>query len=71
MKTRTNFKLLGKGLVHCWCGNLNDFVKDINDFILPILEDNIIAEFNDRQIIVYAYDNAENIYNKFCKALNG
>ena len=71
MKTRTSFKLLGKGLVYCWCGNLGDFVEDINEFILPILEDNITAEFNDRQITVYAYDDTESIYQKFWKALNG
>ena len=71
MKTRTRFKLLGEGLVHCWCGTLIDFVEDINEFILPILEDNITAEFNERRITVYAYDNAESIFNKFCKALNG
>ena len=71
MKTRTHFKLSSEGLVHCWCGRLGDFVKDINEFILPILEDNITAEFNDRQITVYAYDNVESIYKRFLKALNG
>ena len=70
MKTRTSFKLLGKGMVHCWCGALNDFVMDINDFILPILEDNITAEFNDRKITIYAYDNAESIYNRFMQVLS-
>lgn len=70
MKTRTNFKLLGEGIVHCWCGSLRDFVEDINEFILPILEDNITAEFNDRKITVYSYDNAERIYNRFCRELD-
>lgn len=71
MKTRTEFKLLGKGLVYCWRGSLADFVKDINEFILPILEDNIIAEFNGKQITVYAYDNAESIYIRLWKVLYG
>ena len=70
MKTKTSFKLLGEGIVHCWCGNLKDFILDIENFILPILEDKIIAEFNNRQIIVYAYDNAESIYNRFMQVLN-
>ena len=71
MKTRTSFKLNGKeGIIHCWSGTLKNFVEDIEDFILPILEDSIKAEFNDRVIIVYAYDDAESIFNRFMKELN-
>ena len=70
MKTRTSFKLSGKGVVHCWCGAIEDFVKDVCDFIIPILEDSIIAEFNNREITVNPYDNADSIYQKFVKALN-
>lgn len=70
MKTRTSFKLLGKGLVCCSCGSIMNFVEDINEFIVPILEDNIIAEFNEKQITVYAYDNTETIYNKFMRVWN-
>ena len=70
MKTKTHFKLLGKGLVYCTCGTIRDFVQDIEDFILPILEDNIKAQFNDRVIIVCAYDDAESIFNRFMKELN-
>ena len=70
MKTRTHFKLLGKGLICCSCGTLRNFVQDIEDFIIPILEDSIKAEFNDRVIIVYSYDNAESIFNRFMKELN-
>ncbi len=69
MKTRTHFKLSGKGIVHCWCGALVDFVEDINEFIIPILEDSITAEFNETQITVYAYDNEKSIYKRFWEAL--
>lgn len=65
MKTRTTFKLLGKGLVYCWSGCLRDFVEDINEFILPILEDNIKAEFNGKQITIYAHDDTDKIYTRF------
>lgn len=70
MKTRTHFKLFGKSLVYCWCGSLRDFVEDIDEFILPILEDNIFAKFNDTQIVVYAYDNVNSIHKRFWEALN-
>ncbi len=69
MKTRTTFKLLGKGVVYCWCGSLWDFAEDINKFIIPILEDCIIAEFNNKQIVVYPHDNTETIFEKFKKIL--
>ena len=69
METRTHFKLLGQGLLYCSCGSLRDFIQDIEDFILPILEDKIKAEFNDRTIIVYSYDNAESIYDRFKEVL--
>lgn len=36
MKTRTAFKLSGKGVVHCWCGSLGDFVADICEVVIPI-----------------------------------
>ena len=71
MKTRTCFKLCGRGIVYCTCGTLGDFVSDINDFILPILEDKIVAEFNEREITVYAYDTVERIYQRFWDVLNG
>ena len=67
MKTRTSFRLSGKGIVHCWCGAIGDFVEDINEFVIPILEDSIIAEFNDRKITVTCYDNADTIYQKFLR----
>lgn len=69
MTTKTHFKLLGKGIVYCWCGTLVDFISDIEKFILPILEDQIIANFNDREIWIYAYDTAETIYERFKKEL--
>lgn len=69
MKTRTAFKLLQKGLVRCWCGSLVDFTEDIDEFIIPILEDSITAEFNEKQITVYPYDNARSIYKRFWEAL--
>ena len=65
MKTRTHFNLSGKGFVHCWCGSIGDFIEDINEFIIPILEDSIIAKFNNKEIIVKKYDNVESIFNKF------
>lgn len=71
MKTRTSFKLSGKGIVHCWCGTITDFCKDINDFIIPILEDSITAEFNGKTIIVSPYDNANILYDKLWKSLDG
>lgn len=70
MKTRTSFKLSGKGTVHCWCGSVRNFAEDINEFIIPILEDSIIAEFNDRKITVTCYDNANTIYQKFLGVFN-
>lgn len=71
MKTRTSFKLSGKGIVHCWCGTITDFCRDINDFIIPILEDSITAEFDNATITVSTYDNVDTIYNKLWKALGG
>ena len=44
-----------------------DESEDINEFILPILEDSIVAEFNERQINVYPHDNTESIFEKFKK----
>ena len=71
MKTRTSFKLDGKeGVVRCWCGNLRGFVEDIEEFILPILENYIIAEFNDVKIIIQNYYTAESIYNSFIREFN-
>lgn len=70
MKPRTNFYLLGKkGIVYCSCGTIKDFVLDIENFILPILEDTITAEFNDVKINIHSYDTAETIYNKFKEKL--
>ena len=71
MKTRTHFKLNSKGIVHCWCGTITDFCRDINDFIIPILEDSITAEFNNVTTTVTPYDNTDTIYNKLWKALGG
>lgn len=66
MKTRTAFKLSGQeGVVHCWCGNLMDFILDIEEFIVPILEDKIIASFNDREILICPSDTAQTIYENF------
>lgn len=71
MKTRTSFKLNGKeGIVHCWTGTLKNFIEDIEEFILPILENYIIAEFNDAKIIIQTHDTAESIYNNFIKEFN-
>lgn len=70
MKTRTAFKLIGsEGVVHCWCGCLRDFILDIENYVIPILEDKIIARFNDREILVYPSDTAEIIYENFKKVL--
>lgn len=70
MVTRTSFKLSGNGIVHCWCGALRDFVEDINEFIIPILDDSIVADFNERRITITCYDNADTIYKKFLKTMN-
>lgn len=70
MKTRTAFKLIGpEGVVQCWVGNLRDFVLDIENYVIPILEDKIIARFNDKEVLVYPSDTAEIICEKFKKAL--
>ena len=69
MKTRTNFKLSGKGVIHCWCGSISDFVEDINEFIIPILEDDIIAEFNYREVSINKYDDVNTIRQKFMGVL--
>lgn len=70
MKTRTTFKLIGlEGAVHCWCGNLMNFILDIDEFILPILEGNIIARFNDKEILICPSDTAQTIYENFKKVL--
>lgn len=70
MVTRTSFKLSGNGIVHYWCGTLRDFVEDINEFIIPILDDSIVADFNERRITITCYDNADTIYKKFLKTMN-
>lgn len=70
MKTRTALKLIGKeGVVHCWCGCLREFILDIENYVIPILEDKIIARFNDREILVYPSGTAEIIYENFKKVL--
>ncbi len=71
MKTRTSFYLSGKGIVFCACGTITDFCRDINDFIIPILEDSITAKFNNATITVLPYDNANTLYDKLWKALGG
>ena len=71
MKTRTHFRLSGNGVVRCWCGTITDFCRDINDFIIPILEDGITAEFNGVTVTVSPYDNSDTIYDKLWKALGG
>lgn len=70
MKTRTAFKIIGsEGVVHCWCGCLRDFILDIENYVIPILEDKIIARFNNREILIYPSDTAEIIYENFKKVL--
>jgi hypothetical protein len=69
MQKRTSFGLCKNGIVRCWCGALGDFTEDINEFIVPILEDNVLAEFNYGVITVTRDDNANTIYQKFLKVL--
>ena len=64
-KPKTSLTLLNDGTVRCYCGTLRWFAEDINDFIIPILGDRIIAEFNDKRITVVKYDNVDSIINKF------
>lgn len=71
MKKRTSFSLLDNGIVYCSCGSIIDFVKDLNEFIVPLLEFKIQAEFNGRIVTVYAYDNEQRILERFIEAMKG
>lgn len=71
MKKRTSFSLLDNGTVYCSCGSVIDFVKDLNEFIVPLLEFKIQAEFNGRTVTVYAYDNEQRILERFIEAMKG
>lgn len=67
---RTRFGLCRNGIVRCWSGTLGDFIKDINEFIVPILADNVLAEFNYNVIIVTPDDNEATIHQKFLEGKN-
>lgn len=64
-KPKTSLTLLNDGSIRCYTGTLRWFAEDINDFIIPILGDRIIAEFNCRKITVYKYDNVDSIIDRF------
>lgn len=70
MKKRTSFSLLDDGTVYCSCGTVRDFAKDLNEFIVPLLEFKIQAEFNRKTITVYAYDDEQRILKRLMEALN-
>lgn len=65
MNKRTKFGLCKNGIVRCYAGVLGDFIDDVNEFIVPILDCNILVEFKPYVITVTPYDNAEIIYGKF------
>ena len=69
MKTRTSFRLCGDGVVRCWCGHVMYFAVDLNEFVVPMLDSTIKAEFNGRIITVSCWDNAETIRQKFMDAM--
>lgn len=66
-KTRTRLTISGSGFVRCWCGTIGDFIEDLSEFIVPLLEDDIVAKFNDRKITVSPYDNVTTLTDKFKK----
>lgn len=66
MEARTNFELIVRdGVVRCYSGCLVDFVKDITEYILPILGDSVKAEFNCMSVRIYYYDSEHSIIKKF------
>ena len=69
MKTRTSFRLGSDGVVRCWCGHVVNFAEDLNEFIVPMLDGTIKAEFNGRIITVSCWDNTETIRQKFMDAM--
>lgn len=69
MNTRTSFKLSNNGVVRCWCGNVVNFAEDLNEFIVPMIDGTIQAEFNGRTITVSCWDNTEKIRQKFNDAM--
>lgn len=71
MKTRTFLYLCHDGVVRCRCGAIGDFIEDIVEFVVPLLEDYIYVEFNDRKVYVLKDDDAEKIYSRYLKELYG
>jgi hypothetical protein len=66
---RTSFSILRNGTVRCWCGNIRNFAEDMSEFIAPIIEDSIVAEFNCRQINIYKDDNVDTILNRLTREM--
>lgn len=69
MKPRTSFELLDNGTVSCSCGTLIDFAKDLNEFIVPIIGNKIKAQFCQKTIFIYRYDDENAIIKRFTEAL--
>lgn len=65
MKTRTDFKIYYDGVIRCWCGCVTDFAKDISEFVIPMLDYEINAEFNGKKRTITKYDNVDRICEKF------
>ncbi len=71
MKTRTFLYLCHDGVVRCRCGAIGDFIEDIVEFVIPLLEDYIYVKFNNKKIYVLKDDDAEKIYSRYLKTLYG
>ena len=68
-KPKTSFKLYGDTILFHG-GTLRDFCEDINNFIIPIFGSSLKAEFNNKRIPLYQYDNTKTIFDRFCEALD-
>ena len=70
IKTRTSLVIGPNGVVRCYTGDLRSFVMDIAEFVLPLVESSLYAEFNGRKIVITNGDTSGDIYSRFMKELN-
>ncbi len=65
LKTRTRFTLHKGSIITCDAGTARGFAEDLAEFIVPIIDETAIAEFNHARILVMPDDTAETIIERF------
>lgn len=70
MKIDTHLKIKSNGQIFCTHGALGDFTKDIATYIVPMIDNFVVANFNDRFVKIYPEDTSETIYERFLKEMS-